>query len=189
MPVLTISKAHNFSFQLLILLRSTLKSLSLVASTRHVSFNLACCLRLANRPSTQFRNFAKQERPSSFGDRYCLPFKSRKVLVARVLVGRFKSKKRRSTFFPTKTREKTTRDKLRTRTKFQWFLNKTPRSPFKRLIVSTPGLLRGLHTMSLAKSVPEGLNPRECKKTKLREPLPVPYIPEKDKVQEEVVNL
>jgi hypothetical protein len=43
--------------------------------------------------------------------------------------------------------------------------------------------------MSLAKSVPEGLNPQECEHTKLREPPPVPYIPEKDKVQEEVANL
>jgi hypothetical protein len=43
--------------------------------------------------------------------------------------------------------------------------------------------------MSLAKSVPDRLNPRECERTKLREPLPVPYIPEKDKVQEEVAKL
>jgi hypothetical protein len=43
--------------------------------------------------------------------------------------------------------------------------------------------------MSLVKSVPKGLNPQECKQTKLREPPPVPYIPEKDKVQEEVANL
>jgi hypothetical protein len=43
--------------------------------------------------------------------------------------------------------------------------------------------------MSLAKSVPEGLNPQECKCTKLHEPPPVPYIPEKDKVQEEVAKL
>ncbi len=43
--------------------------------------------------------------------------------------------------------------------------------------------------MSLSKSVPEGLNPRKCKSTKLREPLPVPYIPEKDKVQEDVAKL
>jgi hypothetical protein len=43
--------------------------------------------------------------------------------------------------------------------------------------------------MSLAKSVPEGLNPQECEQTKLQEPPPVPYIPKKDKVQEEVVNL
>ena len=43
--------------------------------------------------------------------------------------------------------------------------------------------------MSLAKSVPEGLNPQECKRTKLRKPPPVPYIPEKDKFQEDVTNL
>ncbi len=43
--------------------------------------------------------------------------------------------------------------------------------------------------MSLSKSVPKGLNPRECKPTKLCKPPPVPYIPEKDKVQEDVSNL
>jgi hypothetical protein len=43
--------------------------------------------------------------------------------------------------------------------------------------------------MSLTKSVPNGLKPRECKCTKLREPSPVPYIPKKDKVQEEVAKL
>jgi hypothetical protein len=43
--------------------------------------------------------------------------------------------------------------------------------------------------MSLAKSVPEGLNPQKCKQTMLREPPPVPYIPEKDKAQEDVANL
>ncbi len=43
--------------------------------------------------------------------------------------------------------------------------------------------------MSLAKSIPERLNPCECKRTKLREPPPVPYIPEKDKVQEDISKL
>jgi hypothetical protein len=43
--------------------------------------------------------------------------------------------------------------------------------------------------MSLAKSVPNGLNPQECECTKLCKPPLVPYIPEKDKVQEEVVKL
>jgi hypothetical protein len=43
--------------------------------------------------------------------------------------------------------------------------------------------------MSLAKSVPNGLNPQECERTKLRTPPPVPYISEKDKVQEEVTKL
>jgi hypothetical protein len=43
--------------------------------------------------------------------------------------------------------------------------------------------------MSLAKSVPQGLNPRVCERTKLPESPPVPYIPEKDEVQEEVAKL
>jgi hypothetical protein len=43
--------------------------------------------------------------------------------------------------------------------------------------------------MSLAKSVPDGLKPRECKRTKLHEPPPVPYVPTKDEVQEEVAKL
>jgi hypothetical protein len=85
--------------------------------------------------------------------------------------------------------KKITTDELRTRTSFQLFLNKTPCSLFKKLIASTPNLLQGLCTMSLAKSVPKGLNPQECKRTKLRKPPPVPYIPEKDKVQEEVAKL
>jgi hypothetical protein len=43
--------------------------------------------------------------------------------------------------------------------------------------------------MSLLKSIPEGLKPRECERTKLREPPPVPYVPTKDEVQEEVTRL
>jgi hypothetical protein len=43
--------------------------------------------------------------------------------------------------------------------------------------------------MSLSKSVPEGLNPRKCKCAKLCKPPPVPYIPKKDKVQEDVAKL
>jgi hypothetical protein len=43
--------------------------------------------------------------------------------------------------------------------------------------------------MSLSKSVPEGLNPRKYEQAKLCEPPPVPYIPKKDKVQEEVAKL
>jgi hypothetical protein len=43
--------------------------------------------------------------------------------------------------------------------------------------------------MSLLKSVPNGLKPRECKRTKLHEPSPVPYVPTKDEVQEEVMKL
>jgi hypothetical protein len=43
--------------------------------------------------------------------------------------------------------------------------------------------------MSLLKSVPEGLKPRECERVKLREPPPVPYVPTKDEVQDEVAKL
>jgi hypothetical protein len=68
-------------------------------------------------------------------------------------------------------------------------LNQAPRSTFKNLILITPTLLRGLHQMSLLKSVPEGLRPRECKHVKLHEPPPVPYVPTKDEVQDEVVKL
>ena len=44
--------------------------------------------------------------------------------------------------------------------------------------------------MSLLKSVPEGLKPRECERVKLCEPPPVPYyVPTKDEVQDEVAKL
>ncbi len=43
--------------------------------------------------------------------------------------------------------------------------------------------------MSLAISVPDGLKPPECGCAKLREPPPVPYVPDKDEVQEEVTKL
>ncbi len=43
--------------------------------------------------------------------------------------------------------------------------------------------------MSLLKSVPEGLKPPECERTKLREPPPVPYVPTKDEVKKEVAKL
>jgi hypothetical protein len=86
-------------------------------------------------------------------------------------------------------KQKNTTNKLLTRKKFQNFLNQAPYLFFKNLIVSTPLLLQGLHRMSLLKSVPEGLKPQECDRTKLHEPPPVPYIPSKDEVQEEVEKL
>jgi hypothetical protein len=43
--------------------------------------------------------------------------------------------------------------------------------------------------MSLMKSVPEELKPRKCEHVKLCEPPTVPYVPTKDKVQDEVVKL
>jgi hypothetical protein len=72
------------------------------------------------------------------------------------------------------------------RTIFQWFVSNPPRLSFKKLIVSTPRLLRNLHTMSLAKAAPDGLKDRECKKMALRKRPPFPYLPEKDSVQDTV---
>ena len=40
--------------------------------------------------------------------------------------------------------------------------------------------------MSLAKAAPDGLKDRECEKMALRECPPIPYVPEKDSVQETV---
>ncbi len=86
-------------------------------------------------------------------------------------------------------KQKITTNELLPRTNVQRFLNQGPCSSFKKLIMSTPSLLQGLHRMSLLKSVSEGLKPQECKGTKLCEPPPVPYIPTKDEVQEEVSRL
>jgi hypothetical protein len=54
-----------------------------------------------------------------------------------------------------------------------------PLSSFMKLIVSTPGLLGGLHTMSQAKAIPKGLKDRKCKKITLHEPLQFPMSPRK----------
>jgi hypothetical protein len=43
--------------------------------------------------------------------------------------------------------------------------------------------------MSMTKTVPDGLKTRECEQIKLREPPPVPYVPVKDKVQDEVARM
>jgi hypothetical protein len=40
--------------------------------------------------------------------------------------------------------------------------------------------------MSLAKAVPDGLKDRKCEKIALRKRPPIPYVPEKDSVQETV---
>ncbi len=43
--------------------------------------------------------------------------------------------------------------------------------------------------MSQLKMVPEGLKPRECERIKLRKPPPVPYVPVKDEVQDDVAKM
>ncbi len=68
-------------------------------------------------------------------------------------------------------------------------MTQAPLSKFKEVIVTSPKLLRGLHSMSVLKTVPEGLKARECKQIKLRKPPPVPYVPVKDEVQDEVARM
>jgi hypothetical protein len=146
---------------------------------------LRVCLRLAIWPSAQFINLSKQRQPKMLkndpqasGTGTDLLASQGRVLVRESPLGESRARKAiKKKFLQFASREKSGKnctDKLRTRTAFQRFINKTPHSTFKKLIVSTPALLRGLHTMSLSKSVPEGLNPRKCKQTKLREPSPVP---------------
>jgi hypothetical protein len=43
--------------------------------------------------------------------------------------------------------------------------------------------------MGMLKTVPDGLKARECKQIKLRERPPVPYVPVKDAVQDEVARM
>jgi hypothetical protein len=62
-------------------------------------------------------------------------------------------------------------------------------SKFKELIVTSPTLLRGLHMMNISKTPLDGLKARECKRIKLREPPPVPYVPVRDEVQDEVARM
>jgi hypothetical protein len=72
------------------------------------------------------------------------------------------------------------------RTRLQFFLSNPPCSSFKKLIILAPSLIQALCMMSIAKAVPEGIKDRECKRFTLQEPPPVPYVPEKDPVQETV---
>jgi hypothetical protein len=81
-------------------------------------------------------------------------------------------------------------NELLTRKKnFLRFVTQKPLSKFKELIVTSPMLLRGLHTMSMTKTALDGLKARECERIKLREPPPVPYVPVKDEIQEEVARM
>ncbi len=47
------------------------------------------------------------------------------------------------------------------------FVTQATHSKFKELIVTSPRLLRGLHSMSILKTVPDGLKARECERIKL----------------------
>jgi hypothetical protein len=86
--------------------------------------------------------------------------------------------------------KKISNDKLPTRkSSFLQFATQPPCSNFKQLIVMSTTLLQGLRKMSMLKMVPKGLKPHECEQVKLREPPPVPYMPEKDKVQDKVAKM
>jgi hypothetical protein len=62
------------------------------------------------------------------------------------------------------------------------YVTQAPLTKFKELIVTSPKLLRGLHIMSMLKTVAEELKARECEQIKLCKPPPVPYMPVKDEV-------
>ena len=66
------------------------------------------------------------------------------------------------------------------------FVSDTPHSSFTKLIVSTPRLPCNLHPMSLVKAAPDGLKVHECKKMALHKCPLIPYVPEKDSVQETI---
>jgi hypothetical protein len=71
-------------------------------------------------------------------------------------------------FFPTSVltlhQIKIRTNKLLTRKKkILRFATQKPLSKFKELIVTSPTLLRGLHTMSMTKTATDGLKARECK--------------------------
>jgi hypothetical protein len=72
---------------------------------------------------------------------------------------------------------------------FLRFVTQKLLSKFKELIVKSPTLLRGLHTMNMSEAPLDGLKARECERIKLREPPPVPYVPVRDKVQDEVARM
>ncbi len=80
-------------------------------------------------------------------------------------------------------RRKISTDELLTRRgNFLRFLNQAPHLSFKKLIVTSPMLLRGLHQMSMLKTVPKGLKLQECEQIKLRKLPPVPYVPRKQRI-------
>ncbi len=75
------------------------------------------------------------------------------------------------------------------RTRFQRFLSNPPRSSFKKFIISTLRLTQDLLTISIVKAVPKCIKDKECKWFALQERPSVPYLPEKDPIQETVSTL
>jgi hypothetical protein len=146
--------------------------LSLVASTRHAPLTSCVYLRLAGRPSAQFANSTYTNNLQAAGTGTAFLWSRNCITCMSLCCGILRE--RTAVFFFSKKPRRITTKELHTRTKFQGSFNKAPCSSFKKLVVSTPLLLQSLHTMSLPKSVPKGLQPQECKRTKLCEPPPVP---------------
>jgi hypothetical protein len=73
---------------------------------------------------------------------------------------------------------------LSSTTRLQRFLATSPLSSFKKLLILR--LVYALCTISLVEAVPDGFKDRECERFTLQECPPVPYVPEKDSVQETV---
>ncbi len=69
---------------------------------------------------------------------------------------------------------------------FERFCKQPPKSNFKKLILGTVLLRKGLERMS-DKSCPKGLKPFKVERGHTREP-PIPYIPVADKVAEAVTK-
>ena len=64
-------------------------------------------------------------------------------------------------------------------------VNRAPKSFFKALFIGT-SLDAAAARMSHAKVAPEGLKHQECERNAARSKPPIPYIPEKDDLQDAV---
>jgi hypothetical protein len=116
---------------------------------------------LANKPSAQFANSSNKNNLQATGTGSALSASQGRVLVAQVSHCGVLRAKSAIAFFCNNLlntrKQEIPIDELLTRTKFQWFLSKAPSYSFKKFIISTLLLLQGLHTMSLAKLLPDGL--------------------------------
>jgi hypothetical protein len=63
-----------------------------------------------------------------------------------------------------------------------------PKSFYKAFFVGTP-LGIALRNIKMSKAVPDGLKPQECEQGNSRVKPPIPYIPEKDELQEAVESM
>ncbi len=177
-----------------IVLLSLFKSLSLVASTRHSHLTSHINLRSANRPSAQFTNSSTQGRPPSNGDQIC-PFSSQgRVLVVRVSChGAYLEPKSDIAFFCNYSVDARKQENFYQRSTYEDQISTVPQQSstffFQEIDLLYSAATTRPTTMSLAKSVPDGLRAQECKWLRLCEPPLVSNVPVKDEVQEEVSKM